>query len=345
MDEDLEDEGENEEYQDPPKRASKASNKARAAKKADTRPAAKRARRAEKEPESEEEEVDDPWAPADEEEGEEEAPVAEDDDADLQPKSLQQCYEVRHAPSLRARLPSILLPGAYFASLWRPRPRARTCACRSRTRALSRAVSFVCRPVRRSPQLSLPGDSMLLSISLDEWIRWYTQEPNAALVAYANFLVYAAGLRKVHLDLATVVGGGNDDPLDELFNDDNMSALYETAQANGTYLEPPPLADKKNGAHKKYRTLLIKLSEQLLEKVRCARPPMPARGLARALRLLRASTHSLSHAHARAVPTRSRPHRSGQARDHVRRGRAAVDHRVGNDHERLQAPRLAPRGE
>ena len=71
--------------------------------------------------------------------------------------------------------------------------------------ALSRAVSFVCRPVRRSPQLTLPGDSMLLSISLDEWIRWYTQEPNAALVAYANFLVYAAGLRKVHLDLATVV--------------------------------------------------------------------------------------------------------------------------------------------
>ncbi|MEE2628993.1 MAG: hypothetical protein VX670_11000, partial [Candidatus Latescibacterota bacterium] len=57
-------------------------------------------------------------------------------------------------------------------------------------------------------ELTLPAENMLLSISLDGWIRSYTTDPNAALVLLANFLVNVSGLEKVHLDLSSVTGQG-----------------------------------------------------------------------------------------------------------------------------------------
>ena len=60
---------------------------------------------------------------------------------------------------------------------------------------------------------------LLLSISLDEWLKNYSTDPNSALVALANCLVAASGLKKVNLDLGAVRGDGDEDPLDELLNE------------------------------------------------------------------------------------------------------------------------------
>ena len=46
---------------------------------------------------------------------------------------------------------------------------------------------------------------MVLSISLDEFIRSYSSEQNGAIVDLANFLVFASGLRKVREGRPTAV--------------------------------------------------------------------------------------------------------------------------------------------
>jgi hypothetical protein len=52
---------------------------------------------------------------------------------------------------------------------------------------------------------------------LDEWLQEYSADPNAAIVNLANAMVYASGLRKVTaLDLGSVRGDGEEDPLDYL---------------------------------------------------------------------------------------------------------------------------------
>ena len=108
---------------------------------------------------------------------------------------------------------------------------------------------------------------MLLHISLDAWIKEYSADPNAALVELANMLVQAAGLQKVHLDLGSVRGMGEDgDPLDELINEARCAELIEEAAQRKSYLEPYPLVDKKTG--KKFKAGLNKVIEQLLEKIK-----------------------------------------------------------------------------
>ena len=49
------------------------------------------------------------------------------------------------------------------------------------------------------------NDQLLLSISLDGWIKNYKSDPNSAVVALANFLIGAAGLQKVDLGCIALV--------------------------------------------------------------------------------------------------------------------------------------------
>ena len=104
---------------------------------------------------------------AEEEEEEEGAGDGADAEHDLQPRTLVQCFEVRETS--RARLPASPLLSCRHLTLTR--------ACAS--------------------QLSLPSDGMVLSISLDEFIRFYSSDQNGAIVDLANFLVFASGIRKV----------------------------------------------------------------------------------------------------------------------------------------------------
>ena len=110
-------------------------------------------------------------------------------------------------------------------------------------------------------------DALLLSVSLDEWLQEYSADPNAAIVNLANAMVYASGLRKVTaLDLGSVRGDGEEDPLDELLNEARCAEVVEEAQARKSYLEPYPLADRKTG--KRFKQALTRLVEALLEKIK-----------------------------------------------------------------------------
>ena len=117
-------------------------------------------------------------------------------------------------------------------------------------------------------ELALPADEMLLSISLDAWIRSYTVDPTASIVELSNFLVFASGLEKVHLDLLSVTHDGQEDPLDALLTEQNCQDLVDEANERKAYREPYPLAEKKGAAHKRYRQLLTQLYTSLLDKVK-----------------------------------------------------------------------------
>ena len=109
------------------------------------------------------------------------------------------------------------------------------------------------------------NDQLLLSISLDGWIKNYKSDPNSAVVALANFLIGAAGLQKVDLDLSSVRDQGNGDPLDELLNESRCAELIEEALSRSSYIEPYPIADRKTG--KKFKMRLVHVVDTLLEKI------------------------------------------------------------------------------
>ena len=68
---------------------------------------------------------------------------------------------------------------------------------RAPTRLSSPAATLAHVRVSLVSQLSLPSDGMVLSISLDEFIRFYSSDQNGGIVDLANFLVFASGIRKV----------------------------------------------------------------------------------------------------------------------------------------------------
>jgi hypothetical protein len=106
---------------------------------------------------------------------------------------------------------------------------------------------------------------MHASSYLDTWIKKYEADANAAIVELCNFLIAAAGLDKVHLDLSSVAADGEEEPLEELLTDTCCQQLVDEAFEQLSYIEPYPLADKKNG--KKFKLGLLRLVENLLGKV------------------------------------------------------------------------------
>ena len=110
----------------------------------------------------------------------------------------------------------------------------------------------------------------------------------------ANFIVEAAGIQKTKLDLEALEDiDGVENPIDELFTEEKLEAIIETATENGTYLDPYPIADKKAG--KRFKTGLLKVMTTLINKVRCRLEPPPA---VPALSMLRCGSRPSMAAHA-----------------------------------------------
>lgn len=75
-------------------------------------------------------------------------------------------------------------------------------------------------------QLTLPGDEMILSISLDKWIAEYKEKQDRAIVEWVNCLIYVAGLQKARHDW----GSGNAPPAASL-RDHAHAREHHAAQA------------------------------------------------------------------------------------------------------------------
>ena len=95
--------------------------------------------------------------------------------------------------------------------------------------------------------------STILNISVDGWIEVYKSNAASGLVAWANVVVRAGGIKIVH-------------PIEERLTEEKREMLVTTASDNGGYVEPNPLSDKK--LTKAFKRGLRKLMETLLEKVK-----------------------------------------------------------------------------